>query len=121
MFIDEGDYVTDHRYLCDYTFTSIFTGTEMLSLNRLTALVLISALALPVLAADTSQTPDLSHQQVAQILVDDYPEADPMVLDHARRLLLGEPVKQWKNCLLQKTLDQARQSESSALSVVNKP
>ena len=102
-------------------FRSITSGTGMLYLNRLMAVVLVSGLALPVLSAETNQAQVLSHQQVAQILVEDYPEADPMVLDHARRLLLGEPVKQWKNCLLQKTLDQARQSEHSTMSVLNKP
>ena len=48
-----------------------------------------------------------NHYQTARTLVDEYPNADPMVLEHARQLLAGEPVKPWKNCLLEKTLNLA--------------
>lgn len=66
-------------------------------------------MASPLFAGDASVAQ--SNKQIAQILVSDFPQADPMVLEHARQLIAGEPVKQWKNCLLQKTLDLARQEK----------
>ena len=82
-------------------------------INLLALFVLWFAIALPSVAVDV--TDKLSDKQLAQMLVSEFPQADPMVLDHARRLIAGEPVKTWKNCLLQKTLDEARAKQSSSL------
>ena len=46
----------------------------------------------------------MSYRQMAQRLVKDYPNVDPMVMTHARSLVSGGPVKNWKNCLLEDTL-----------------
>ena len=82
-------------------------------INVIALFVLWFSIALPSVAADPSD--ELSDKQVAQILVSEFPQADPMVLDHARSLLAGEPVKLWKNCLLQKTLDEERKALQSSL------
>ena len=82
-------------------------------INVIALFVLWFSIALPSVAADASD--ELSDKQVAQILVSEFPQADPMVLDHARSLLAGEPVKLWKNCLLQKTLDEERKALQSSL------
>lgn len=58
------------------------------------------------------------YRQIAQTLLEGYPDADPMVLDHARQLVAGEPVKKWKNCRMKNELERAEQKASaqSALS-----
>lgn len=61
----------------------------------------------------------MSYTQMAQQLVQEFPNADPMILEHAQGLVAGEPGKSWKNCVLQDTLQahldaQVRQSTLAA-------
>jgi hypothetical protein len=46
----------------------------------------------------------MTYKQMAQQLVQQYPDSGPLVMEHARGLLADEPVKSWKHCVLQDTL-----------------
>ena len=46
----------------------------------------------------------MSYTQMAQQLVSTFPDSNSLVMDHAKGLVAGEPVKEWKNCVLQDTL-----------------
>ena len=46
----------------------------------------------------------MSYKQMAQQLVSRFPDSDSLAMDHAKGLVAGEPVKSWKNCILQDTL-----------------
>jgi len=77
---------------------------------------LLLMVCLPLFAADPQQG-DATYLQIAQTLLADFPQADPLALEHAQNLLDGVPVKRWKNCVMKNTLQQEQARLQSSASV----
>ena len=89
-------------------------------MKPLLLVLLASLISTPLMAADDLSAKDQSYRRMAQTLLDGYPDADPMVLDHARSLVAGEKVKAWKNCLLKNALQRAEQTADNQSSLLSK-